>query len=123
MPVRECFERTAWKTFATMNGSGCKSFDPLPRRDGRLNTDTVDWFAPNKLGVHDQIGNVREWIEDCHTVPHDAHSAAGAHQSLRFARTPREWRIERHPALITCARPTASLSTRTPRPFDGHPDC
>ena len=29
-------------------------------------TSTVGAYAPNRFGLHDTIGNVAEWVEDCH---------------------------------------------------------
>ncbi len=61
-----------------MDTSGYKVFDPLNCTDGWLNTAPVGSLKPNAFGVHDMIGNVSEWIEDCHAPSHDAVSAAGA---------------------------------------------
>jgi formylglycine-generating enzyme required for sulfatase activity len=55
-----------------MDTSGYKVYDPLPCRDGWLNTSPVGSLAGNAFGVHDLIGNVAEWVEDCYTRSHDA---------------------------------------------------
>jgi formylglycine-generating enzyme len=65
------FDDAAWLEYAGMDTSGYPLFDPLPCRDGWLNTSPVGALAPNKLGVYDMIGNVSEWVADCYTASHE----------------------------------------------------
>lgn len=45
------FDVAAWQKYAGIDTSGYPLFDPLPRRDGWLNTSPVGALAPNKFGV------------------------------------------------------------------------
>ena len=65
-PFANIFDRTALQTYAGMDTSGYKVFDPMDCADGLLNTSPVGSKKPNGFGVYDLIGNVAEWIEDCH---------------------------------------------------------
>lgn len=47
-------------------------------KDGWLNTAPVGSLAGNRFGVHDMIGNVSEWVEDCHAPSHEALPESGA---------------------------------------------
>lgn len=64
------FDDAARTKYAGVNTSGYPLFDPLPCRDGWLNTGSVGALAPNKFGVYDMIGNVSEWVADCYTTSH-----------------------------------------------------
>jgi len=82
-PAKGCsfangFDQTAVATYKNMDTSEYKVYDPLTCTDGRLNTTPVGSLKPNAFGVYDMIGNVSEWIEDCHAPSHDAVSEAGA---------------------------------------------
>lgn len=72
------FDQTALPAYKDVDTSGYKVYDPLACADGWLNTSPAGSLAPNALGVHDMIGNVSEWIEDCHAPSHEAVSAEGA---------------------------------------------
>jgi sulfatase modifying factor 1 len=61
------FDQTTMATYAGMDTSGYKTFDPMPCSDGWLNTSPVGSLAPNRFGVYDMIGNVGEWIEECNS--------------------------------------------------------
>jgi formylglycine-generating enzyme len=77
-PFANGFDQTALATYKRVDTSGYKVYDPLQCKDGWLNTASVGSLRPNAFGAHDMIGNVSEWIEDCHAPTHDAVSATGA---------------------------------------------
>jgi sulfatase modifying factor 1 len=66
-PFANAFDRTAMQAYAGMDTSGYKVFDPMDCSDDLLNTSPVGALKPNAFGVHDIIGNVAEWVEDCYT--------------------------------------------------------
>ena len=56
--------------------------EPLPCIDGYVFTAPVGSFPPNRFGLYDMIGNVWEWVEDCHTPDYrDAKADGTAHES------------------------------------------
>jgi formylglycine-generating enzyme required for sulfatase activity len=67
-PFANLFDRTTLQTYAGMDTSGYKVFDPMDCADGRLNTSPVGSLQPNGFGVYDIIGNVQEWLEDCYSA-------------------------------------------------------
>ena len=54
-----------------------------PCDDGFPGVAPVGSFAPNAFGLHDMIGNVWEWIEDCYEMPYSATPADGSAQLAR----------------------------------------
>ena len=77
-PFANGFDQTAVAAYKRVDTSGYKVYDPLTCFDGWLNTTPVGSLEPNGFGVYDMIGNVSEWIEDCHAPSHEAVSETGA---------------------------------------------
>jgi len=55
-------------------------YGKAPCDDGYPVVAPVGKFAPNAFGLYDTIGNVWEWVEDCHEMPYPAKPVDGSAQ-------------------------------------------
>jgi formylglycine-generating enzyme required for sulfatase activity len=58
-------------------------YPPADCDDGFPMVAPVGSLAPNAFGLHDMIGNVWEWVEDCYEMPYSATPADGSAQLTR----------------------------------------
>jgi formylglycine-generating enzyme required for sulfatase activity len=67
--------------YVARNGSASRKLGPTyanyGENDGWPHTAPVGSFAPDALGLHDVLGNVWEWLEDCYHGSYDAAPADG----------------------------------------------
>ena len=51
---------------------------PIPCNDEHVHTAPVGSFKPNDFGLHDMLGNVREWVADCWHPDYEGAPADGS---------------------------------------------
>jgi formylglycine-generating enzyme required for sulfatase activity len=54
-----------------------------PCNDGQPRVATVGALAPNAFGLHDMIGNVWEWTQDCYVAPYPRRPVDGSAVEVR----------------------------------------
>ena len=60
------------------SASGLRPWPPVACNDGQRIVAPVGTLAPNAFGVHDIIGNVWEWAQDCYVMPYGPQPTDGS---------------------------------------------
>jgi formylglycine-generating enzyme required for sulfatase activity len=82
--------------------------------DGYSHAAPAGKFQPNRWGLHDMPGNVREWVQDCYD--HDAYSGKAPSDGRAHEVSGCESRVVRGGSWIQF-----SLNSLSPASRDGHP--
>jgi sulfatase modifying factor 1 len=53
-------------------------FDTAPCRSGFADISPVGSFQPNGFGLYDMLGNVQQWVEDCHSSKYSSAPTDGS---------------------------------------------
>ena len=86
--------------------------------DGFAENAPTGKFKPNAFGLHDMLGNVREWVEDCHVEGYAGMPEDGSVRKVDDLReTSRARRRLGRRAVHLRARPTATPRTAKMRNY------
>ena len=95
--------------------AGQRPWDPVACNDGHPIVAPVGTLAPNSFGLYDTIGNVWEWVEDCHSVPYGPQATDGSAYQVEGACEKRGVRGGAWHSRATWQRP--SFRGRDPEDF------
>lgn len=89
------------------NFDGSVALFGVARGIDRRRTSDVGSFPPNQFGLHDMLGNVEEWVEDCH---HSDYNGAPSEGSAWITRCKMTERVTRGGAWSLNARALLSAN-------------